>query len=1365
MEPKKQTRRRTALWIIGGLLGFLVLVPQLVISLWGADLLSGALTKELTKPVSVQQVSGGWWGGVEIEGLTISDSFDTGAKTLLKLGRVSLSAPIWMLVLPFVPIDAVVDGARLELRFLADREWNVAALQPTADIEAPEQIPLPGGKLRFSLTRSQLYLEPEDREYSLTAQAASVSLRHQPMQWRIALSASDGESLAATGTFTNLATPKMLTGSAKVEMAGLDLAMIPALIPGLPLMHPDGTVETGTLQIRVAGLERFQAEATFDLRNISLPDIGQQAEVGLPRGSVRLAVTRNRDNWTVQTLSLESPHGNMTLEPGAWLEISEGAWQAKLALHAELGDTRPASRALTMLLPDPLSLAGALSIKASVDGRVSLDSQKDLHERMANLKASLDLTLAEARWRELPLKDIVAQVDLDHGRLSVAKLAAAVGKGRVDLQGELTVGANPGGGLSWLVTDVPLADALGAPVRTFDIVKATGRLTFDGEAYHLKSQTGVRELDFDPVALDNRELRLNNAKLDCAGTLAADLTRFNTTDCQLESVQGDLSSQKGSINLGPESSLTIDLDGWLGGPFLSALVPEVTPRWPARINVRGHLMVPFTGATWANMGWALDANGKKFSFQEEEFENLTARVTKAGARLDFNISGERGAGRLVTVGSLKLGEKDVSTLETKATRLPMRRKLPGTYSLEGTVSGSANVTIDAEGERAFLDNQLTEVKLHRGRELVASLASAELRGDLRRTQRSGLWAKNLSLVGPQLNLRIHDSHVPLEGRGKEALELNVDFTGESSWLALAAALSGADYVLAEGNGHLSLRFEGKPGRVLESIRGEGQLRVPRLSLWSHPLANLDAVFELHPDEIKITRGLVESGRGKIALEGNVLLPLDKGNQNEHLVLQLDQVPMTHTQTFSSFKAEGPARLENQAFINGRIALDGAANGQLTVTADIRTGPINRRLFRKDEDLASAKLPALHLESKLVSQKSLQEWTTPALSVRGKGVSIQLTDGQFLWKESTYDVAGSLAIEMSPEFLEAVSLGLLPPSIKPTGKITASGPAKVRVPLKGPIQPSDIEFNGPLNVDKLMINADTLSSLRLAIRLARGRLDVEQGEASLLGGRVWIPSPSGITLQGPAREFNVHMAAKDLELRTYGSRQVSLGRFLGLLIPVFLFKSDSNKPVRVTGVLQTDLQVAGTYQDAAGWSRSVNGKGAFRIDGGAVEGSSLISGILARSLLMPTNVVHNSVAALFSKDGQVGRALTGLGDRAFTFQTIDSPITIRNGEILLKKDLTVRSPELTLTINGHSNLEGELDYDVGTDLIRRVRLGEITDLPNQIPIIGKALSFLNPFTYLDGIELRARVTGNVLKTRADGQSDVQVKTSVVDTKRS
>jgi hypothetical protein len=106
--------------------------------------------------------------------------------------------------------------------------------------------------------------------------------------------------------------------------------------------------------------------------------------------------------------------------------------------------------------------------------------------------------------------------------------------------------------------------------------------------------------------------------------------------------------------------------------------------------------------------------------------------------------------------------------------------------------------------------------------------------------------------------------------------------------------------------------------------------------------------------------------------------------------------------------------------------------------------------------------------------------------------------------------------------------------------------------------------------------------------------------------------------------------------------------------------------------------------------------------------------------------------------------------------------VQAGVIRLQENLTITSPELSLVVNGYSTLEGEVNYHVRSDLIYRLRFGEITSLPNKIPLLGKALQYINPFNVLEGIELECTMQGNVFQDDANGRPAVHVETSLLRT---
>jgi hypothetical protein len=265
---------------------------------------------------------------------------------------------------------------------------------------------------------------------------------------------------------------------------------------------------------------------------------------------------------------------------------------------------------------------------------------------------------------------------------------------------------------------------------------------------------------------------------------------------------------------------------------------------------------------------------------------------------------------------------------------------------------------------------------------------------------------------------------------------------------------------------------------------------------------------------------------------------------------------------------------------------------------------------------------------------------------------------------------------------------------------------------------------------------------------------------VLDGEVSIPSASFVDLQGPMHNFDVHVMAQDLHLQVYGGKRLALSRVLLLLAPLFILEPRRDKPASMSGVLVAEIGLKGRFSKEAGWSKMVNGDGFFRIVDGAIMGSTLVAGLTTRTVALPWNIVNNTLTGLFAEEGQLGSRLVNLGKQAFTFGTIESPIQVRAGEVHLKPNFEVRSPQFGMVLNGYSTLEGDLDYLVRTDLIERLRFGSITSLPNRIPIIGKVLRYMNPFTLLEGIELEVTVKGNVFKHNDQGQTDVHVKTSII-----
>jgi hypothetical protein len=319
---------------------------------------------------------------------------------------------------------------------------------------------------------------------------------------------------------------------------------------------------------------------------------------------------------------------------------------------------------------------------------------------------------------------------------------------------------------------------------------------------------------------------------------------------------------------------------------------------------------------------------------------------------------------------------------------------------------------------------------------------------------------------------------------------------------------------------------------------------------------------------------------------------------------------------------------------------------------------------------------------------------------------------------------------------------------------------LRIPSGGHIELRHISYAGDVRLQSVVLEGDKSESLTARLKLAQGRLAVDTAHAEVLNGEVRLASASFVDVQGPGHDFAAHIVAKDLQLQVHSGKRLALSRVLFLLAPLFIIEPKRDEPASIAGTLEAELAVSGSFNGVPGWSKTVNGAGMFRLVHGAIQGSTLVAGLTTKAVALPWNIVHNTLTGLFAADGQLGSTLVSLGEQVLIFGTIESPIQIQAGEVRLKPNFEVRSPEFSMMINGSSTLEGDLDYRVRTDIIERLRFGSITSLPNRLPLVGKALRSINPFTLLEGVALEATITGNAFKKNPEGKIDVHVQTSIV-----
>jgi hypothetical protein len=1376
-------RRHYRRWLlaVGVLILLIVCLPQIILNQWGARLLGRVLSNQLQTAVSVEQVAGGWLSGLTVSGIEVAESTAPQAPTLLRVGNLTLNlAAVWLLA-SSDPIMLRVDALIVNLRRFDDGQWNAAALlerllppkKATAPPPTPASLPaLPDRRVELALTDARLHVG-QHGPYTVNVMADSASLAKAPLQWKVDLSSPRGATLAFRGQLqqvAKLAALESFVGFAEVNLAGIDLDVVTPLLRLAPALQPQGIVDQGQIRLDLAGRQGHKVSVDLDLRGVGFWQPDAIAEDRFTSLRVRVHGGWQGSQWSCDTLRLEAPGVRVSLDDRAWLHIDENAWRGHAAFSLEAAEMQPVSRVLRNLLPPALRLRGGLQIAARADGKVSRDAQQPLAARLADLGASLDGSLDGLTWAQDELSALVAKVRLQDGLVTIPQISAKAFGGDVAVNGELPLAVNaPGGVIDWRVTNLPLHKLLGEPLQHFEISRVNGRLTHDGKLYRLQSKVQFPELRLNPAEIDQREFRITQAAFRCTATFTWPFTQLDFDGCSIESPEMRLSLRNGNLVLGTQPQIGMQIKGSLSGRFVNALVPEVPVRFTHRLEVSGPYRIRLRGNVWTGMQWELAVSSKQFEFDDMTFTDLSTRVVKGTGQLDIaQIRTTRAQGHVEGAGGWRFPGKGIPAegrLRLHAHRLPVHHPLlrhtpGGDYIIGGIIDGPSTVQTGRAGWQLTADHPVHNVRLRHGPRLLAELPVAHLHGSFGRQRDGLLWARQLELLGDDLKLTIHQGRLPIQSATQSVFEVEGTADVRAPWMRSVLALLQIDGIRVGGQTRVAGRLQGQMRDPLKTLQGEGSLRVTDIGLLSQTLSRVDVNYKITPGRLQISRGLLGVGDGTVEVQGNVGLPIRHGSPGDHTMLTLHHVPLEHTQQVQDFHGQGAATLSMHTRLDGQAALQVTPGGQLTGMLDVQVDEISRQVRQDDRVLEVVEVPPLYLTGQVSSSQPQDHWEIPSLRIQGQGIAVDLTHARVQWAPPYVDLSTTLRAHFSEAVSYGLTMGWLPTAFELKDTVDLEGTVGLRLPDTGNIGPQHLSYAGEVRLQGVTINHDTPESLTARINLAQGRLTMETAQANVLGGEVRLASTSFVDLQDPIHTFDAHVTASDLQLRVDTGKRLALSRFLFLLAPLFITEPQRDKPVHISGTLSAELALTGSFSDEPGWSKNVNGDGFFRIVDGAVLGSTLVTGLTTKTVTLPWNVVHNVLTGLFAADGRFGSAIAGLGKRAYVFGTIESPIQVRDGEVHLKPDFEVRSPEFGMTINGYSTLEGAVDYHVRTDLIERLRFGAITSLPNRIPIIGPVIRHVNPFTLLKGIELEATIEGNVFHTNAEGKMDVDVTTSII-----
>jgi hypothetical protein len=1338
--------------LLGGLLAALMLVP------WEPYVLGRALSTYLHTTVTVQGATGGWWHGLTIQQLTIAEDRTSQAPTLVRVEQLTVNLPLVSLWLSTKPLALHLETVHIGLRRRQDGQWNVAALLETLGTggSAPSYtralVPRLNRQVAVALTQGQLHLGDEGLLYALVGSAESPSLTAAPLQWQVALSSADGGSLAVHGQVDHLLETGPLVGHVDISVTQLDLAPLTAMALTGEAMRLRGSIEAAHARLVLQGTQRLDIDATLDLRQVSMPAMEGTSNAELARVQVRLQGQRQGPRWTCDTLVIEVPDGQFALRDSAWLHIEETAWRGHVAFTLEVQDMQPVMQPLIGLLPARLQLGGRLQVTGQVSGAISRASEQSWNARLAGLSADLEGDLAWAQWAEAEISGLAIGLHLAEGGLTIPQAEAHIAGGMMTLQGEVSLQEPTlSQGLHWRLAGIRLDRLLGHAFQPVTIAEATGRLTHQGDGFVLETSVQVPTFALAPGTLGQRQPHLTRLALTCTLKLPPPFTRLPMDACLVQAAEAQLSLRGSVVDLGPEPQLMLQVDGRLAGALVGALAPEVPGQFPDPVHVDGQITVPFKGAVWHAMGWRLAVNSERFVF-DDTFTEVHTTVVKAGNQLEIaDLRARRGTGRIHGAGAWRLVEPVDGGLQVQLDHLPFRQSLShgetgGPYLVEGTVSGAIAWRMSSDGEHLTVEGRVHPLHLRHAAATMVQVPEGRVQGRLRRDRDGVWWGDSLALLSDDLTVTLHQGQVRLSPAETARFEGNVTLRAEGSWLMPLLATTGIGGLVLSGRHEVTLQAAGSPANPFETIEGKGSVQAAGGSFHNQAFSSVDVTYEVTPGRLHITEGIVKFEAGALTVRGSLGFLRPFSASDDEISLRLHQVPVRFTD-------QGSATLSTSTVLNGEVTAWGTGSGQVRLGLDLQIPKTTRQARQGGQELTGVELPALHVTSDVLTAPPWEHWQASAVHIQGDGLAAELRDVMARRTPTHYDLSGALHLHASTDVITGLVGGVLPDRLQVSGPVDLAGNAAGQIAVDGSVSLRDLTYTGDLRLAWVDWDGALWEAVAARLTVAQGRLTIDDARARVLGGWMRLRPDTFVELQGPRRDFHVHLAAEQLDLRLETGKRVPL---LALVIPLFLLEPDRKDPIRMSGMFDAELHASGIYDGQPGWSQSVNGEGSFRIAQGAVLGSTLISGFVTKALTLPANLVDQSLKALLERGGKPLQVLEGLLRRSYDFGTLNSPIELRAGEIHLADNLTVSAPEFSLLINGYSTLEGAVDYDVHSDLVHRALFGEVFSLADEIPILGTVTRHINPFQLIhQHIELSATVQGNLFHRNTAGQPDVHV----------
>lgn len=353
-------------------LGITILPKALPLS----SMLAGTLEENLGRKASVQEVSLGLWGGLDLQvkGLVVQDKPEYGGRPLVKLGSLQLEASLWPLVTGRVVVDRIlVDGLELSMVRAKDGRLNWRDLPAKggkagkgggAAKAGPKEAPDDGSLVirKLAVTGSALYLFNQ-----ANGKRSELPLERCELSSDLSLGDSSGNmDLALPGlSLTSGFKSRGYGDSFKLDQGRLDLkidlAQLAArLAPLAPSLRAQGRVLVTGLASGDAAALMVQAQAQAKDLQVQTGAMKRPFRVGDASWAAQASVHLNAKTVDIKQAQLLIPQAGMVHTLKGVLGWGKSLGKSD-AVYDQQTDLAKLASFMEPLLPWPLKARGQAS--------------------------------------------------------------------------------------------------------------------------------------------------------------------------------------------------------------------------------------------------------------------------------------------------------------------------------------------------------------------------------------------------------------------------------------------------------------------------------------------------------------------------------------------------------------------------------------------------------------------------------------------------------------------------------------------------------------------------------------------------------------------------------------------------------------------------------------------------------------------------------------------------------------------------------------------------------------------------------------------------------------------------------------------